>query len=66
MKNIAKLLSLSGAVLSFLGTSNPFSAQAQAEYLLSGQHDFYNLINIKNVPQQESANDLSVFSDLGA
>lgn len=66
MNKIAKLLSLSLAMVSFWGICIPLSAQSPQGDLLSRQQDFYNLINIKNVPQHEKTNDLSVFSDLGA
>lgn len=65
MKKIAKILSLSGAVLCFLTSCNQPSASVR-EDLLTRQSDFYNLINIKNVPQQERLYDAYVFSDLGA
>ena len=65
MKKIAKILSLSGTVLCLLTSCNQQSAPVQ-EDLLSQQSEFYNLINIKNVPQQERYYDAYVFSDLGA
>lgn len=38
----------------------------EGERLLTKQHDFCNLIHLKNVPEQVKAYSLSVFSDLGA
>lgn len=66
MKKIVKILSLSGAVLCLLGACNQPSGQVQTGDLMSQQDEFYNLINIKNVPQQERYYDAYVFSDLGA
>lgn len=66
MKKIAKILSLSGAVLCFLPACNQPSAQVRTADLMSRQSEFYNLINIKNVPQQEREYENYVFSDLGA
>lgn len=65
MKKIAEILSLSGAALCFLVSCSQPSAPVR-EDLLSRQSDFYNLINIKNVPRQERFYDAYVFSDLGA
>ncbi|WP_455666558.1 MGH1-like glycoside hydrolase domain-containing protein [Phocaeicola sp.] len=66
MKKIVRMLSLSGAVLCILNACTSPSGQTQVGNLLSQQSDFCNLINIKNVPQQERFYDAYVFSDLGA
>lgn len=66
MKKIVRMLSLSGAVLCVLNACTSPSGQTQVGNLLSQQSDFCNLINIKNVPQQERFYDAYVFSDLGA
>lgn len=66
MKKIAKILSLSGAVLCFLTACNQPSTQVRTGDLMSRQSEFYNLINIKNVPQQEREYENYVFADLGA
>lgn len=66
MEKIVRMLSLSGAVLCILNACTSPSGQTQVGNLLSQQSDFCNLINIKNVPQQERFYDAYVFSDLGA
>lgn len=66
MKKIVRMLSLSGAILCILNACTSPSGQTQVGNLLSQQSDFCNLINIKNVPQQERFYDAYVFSDLGA
>ena len=65
MKKITNLF-FSGVALCLLSSCGQPSGQSPATDLLSRQTDFYNLINIKNVPQQERGYDLYVFSDRGA
>lgn len=66
MKKITKTLSLPVLTLCLLSSCAQTSQQLSGEKLLNQQTDFYNLINIKNVPQRERANDVYVFSDKGA
>lgn len=65
MNIITKILALSASALCVLSSCAGPSA-APAEELLSKQTDFYNLINIKNVPEQERWWDAYIFRDLGA
>lgn len=65
--NKAKTIYIPGLIM--CGCSffiNSIEAQKSDHPLSSGQNDFYNLIDIKNVPLQEKEYDLSVFSDCGA
>lgn len=65
MNRITKILALSASALCVLSSCAGPGA-APAEELLSKQTDFYNLINIKNVPEQERWWDAYIFRDLGA
>lgn len=62
------LLLLQGAAFCLATACTPPQSPAGGSALPSRQSDFYNLINIKNVPVQprDRYRDLNVFADLGA
>ncbi len=65
MKKIKTIL-LSGLMICGCIMVNTAEAQKNEQPLSSEQNDFYNLIDIKNVPLQEKEYSLFAFSDCGA
>ena len=60
------MLTLSVASLGLLSACGGGTTKLQTEELLSQQTDFYNLINVKNLPDNAADCDKYVLSDLGA
>lgn len=66
MKRIIKLLSIFLIIFYFSASAQKNSASNFKEKLLTKQGSFYNLINIKNAPQNEKERNLYVFTDFGS
>lgn len=65
MKKIIRLFVVAGIILGSFAACQQRRIRFK-EDLFTRQSDFYNLINIKNVPSKERTYDMFVFSDLGA
>lgn len=66
MKNKLKVVTLSVLSLGALAACNQPATTAYTEDLLTDQTDFYNLINVKNTPENAADYGKYVLSDLGA
>lgn len=66
MKRIIKQLTIFLILCSFSVTAQENFKSNLKNELLTKQEDFFNLLNIKNVPQTERGYNLSVFTDNGS